>query len=163
MTEQMGSGGSGGGSGASAAKRPFVPPHWFEKIAWAIHRAMYRITRGRRGFWAATPEKWGTIRLHTVGRKSGKERIAILGYHVDGPNIVTVAMNGWQEGHPAWWVNLLATPEAWIELPGGEVRKVRARAAEGEERARIMAMFRESEQYIPHRSTETAMVVLEPR
>lgn len=36
---------------------------------------------GRRGLWRAKPEKWGTFRLHTVGRKSGKERIAVLGYH----------------------------------------------------------------------------------
>jgi hypothetical protein len=83
-------------------KRPRMPPSWFIRGAWAVHRAIYRWTGGRRGLWRATPEKWGTFRLHTIGRKSGKERIAILGYHEDGPNIVTVAMNGWMEGDPAW-------------------------------------------------------------
>jgi hypothetical protein len=33
----------------------------------------------------------------TVGRRSGKEWIAILGYYADGPNLVTLAMNGWAE------------------------------------------------------------------
>lgn len=38
----------------------------------------------------------------------------ILGYLEDGPNLVTLAMNGWQEGHPAWWLNLRARPEAVV-------------------------------------------------
>lgn len=146
-----------------AGKRPFVPPHWFERVAWAIHRAIYRLSGGKRGLSPATPEQWGTLRIHTVGRKSGKERIAILGYHDDGPNLVTVAMNGWQEGDPAWWINLRANPDATVDLADGTTRRVRARAAEGEERERIIAMFKGSEKYIPHRATETAMVVLEPR
>ena len=155
--------GSGRNAPAATAKRPFVPPKWVEQVAWAVHRAIYRFSGGRRGLSPATPEQWGTIRLHSIGRTSGRARIAILGYHDDGPNLVTVAMNGWQEGDPAWWRNLKANPEATVELAGGEMRKVRARAAEGEERARIMALFKGSEEYIPHRATETAMVVLEPR
>jgi F420H(2)-dependent quinone reductase len=102
------------------------------------------------------------MRLRTVGRRSGKERIAILGYHEDGQNLVTVAMNGWQEGDPGWWSNLKANRDATVELPSGP-RAVRARSAEGEERARLLAMFEGAEKYIPHRSTETAIVVLEPR
>jgi deazaflavin-dependent oxidoreductase (nitroreductase family) len=144
-------------------KRPFVPPAWFERVAWAIHRAIVRLTGGRRGLSAATPEQWGTIRIRTVGRTSGRERIAILGYHDDGQNIVTVAMNGWQEGDPGWWLNLKANPDATIELADGSMRAVRARAAVGTERERILEMFKGSEKYIPHRATETPMVVLEPR
>ena len=145
------------------AKRPFVPPAWVERVFWAIHRAIYRFTGGRRGLSAAKPEQWGTIRLHSIGRRSGKERIAILGYHDDGPNLVTVAMNGWQEGDPAWWVNLKANPDATVDLFDGTTRRIRARAAEGVERDRILAMFKGSELYIPHRATETPMVVLETR
>lgn len=143
-------------------KRPTLPPNWFIHIAWAMHRAVYRVTGGRRGLWRATPEKWGTFRLHTIGRKSGKERIAILGYHEDGPNIVTVAMNGWMEGDPAWWVNLQAHPDATIELKG-QTLKVRARAAAGEERERLFALFPGNKPFVHHRKTETAVVVLEPR
>ena len=52
------------------------------------------------------------MRLTTVGRRSGKERVAILGYCEDGPNLVTIAMNGWIDAEPAWWLNLQASPEA---------------------------------------------------
>jgi deazaflavin-dependent oxidoreductase (nitroreductase family) len=143
-------------------KKPRMPPNWFIGIAWRVHRAIYRWTRGRRGLWRATPEKWGTFRLHTVGRTSGKERIAILGYHEDGANIVTVAMNGWMEGDPAWWLNLKANPEATIELKG-QTRRVRARAAEGEEREQLFKLFPGNRPFVVNRKTHTDVVVLEPR
>jgi deazaflavin-dependent oxidoreductase (nitroreductase family) len=142
--------------------KPTTPPGWFIRLAWAIHRAIYRLTGGRRGLWKATPEKWGTIRLHTVGRRSGKERIAILGYHEDGPNLVTMAMNGWMEGDPGWWVNLQAEPNATLELKG-ETRRVRARAAQRDEVERLWKLFEGAEAYARHRSTRTTIVVLEPR
>ena len=143
-------------------RRPFVPPRWFVLAAWAIHRAIYRATGGRRGVWAAKPGKWGTMRLHTVGRKSGKERIAILGYQPDGTNLVTVAMNGWGEGDPKWWLNLKANPDATVELKG-ETRAVHARTAEGDEATRLWSLFPGSAAYVAARRTRTPVVVLEPR
>ena len=139
-----------------------LPPNWFIRIAWAIHRAIFRLTGGRRGLWRATPDRWGTLRLHTVGRRSGQERIAILGYHEDGPNLVTLAMNGWMEADPAWWLNLQQQPNATVELKGAS-RAVRARTAHGEERARLWGLFAEADKYAWRRPTETAVVVLEPR
>ena len=76
------------------------------------------------------------MRLTTVGRRSGRERVAILGHCEDGPNLVTMAMNGWAEPEPAWWLNLQARPDAIVELKDGS-HSVRGRAAEGEERARL--------------------------
>jgi deazaflavin-dependent oxidoreductase (nitroreductase family) len=145
-----------------ATKRPTLPPNWFIRFAWAAHRAIFRWTGGRRGVWKATPEKWGTFRLHTIGRASGKERIAILGYHEDGSNIVTVAMNGWMEGDPAWWRNLQAKPDATIELKG-ERRQVRARPARPDEEARLWALFPGNKPFVVNRDTVTPLVVLEPR
>ena len=141
-------------------KRPWLPPHWFIRMACRAPRDVSPDRRAARAL-EATPEKWGTFRL-TIGRKSGKERIAILGYHDDGPNIVTVAMNGWMEGDPAWWVNLRARPDATIELKGRTLR-VRARAAEGEERERLWKLFPDAAPFVVNRKTETAVVVLEPR
>jgi deazaflavin-dependent oxidoreductase (nitroreductase family) len=102
------------------------------------------------------------MRLHTVGRKSGKERIAILGYQPDGDNLVTVAMNGWGEGDPAWWRNLQARPDATVELKG-ESLPVHARAAEGDEAARLWNLFPGNAPYVETRKTRTPIVVLEPR
>jgi len=139
-----------------------LPPNWFIRIAWAVHRAIVRLTGGRRGIWRATPEKWGTLRLHSIGRKSGKERIAILGYYEDGQNLVTLAMNGWMEGDPAWWLNLKERPDATIEIVDG-TKRVRAREAQGEERDRLWPMFHDAAKFAGKRSTKTAVVVLEPR
>ena len=146
----------------AAEPRPRMPPNWFIHIAWRVHRAVFRLTGGRRGLWKATPKSWGTFRLHSVGRTSGKERIAILGYHEDGSNIVTVAMNGWMEGDPAWWLNLQANPDATIELKG-ETRRVHARAAVGEERERLWSLFPGNKPFVDNRRTHTDIVVLEPR
>jgi hypothetical protein len=41
------------------------------------------------------------MRLTTIGRRTGKVRPVILGYHEDGSNLVTLAMNGWAEAEPA--------------------------------------------------------------
>ena len=71
------------------------------------------------GLRRQTPERWGMMRLTTVGRRSGNERHAILGYFEDGPNLVTMAMNGWGEAEPAWWLNLQANPDTTVELTDG--------------------------------------------
>ena len=51
----------------------------------------------------------------------------------DGPNLVTMAMNGWAEPEPAWWLNRQAHPDATVALKTG-TRAVHGRAAEGQER-----------------------------
>jgi deazaflavin-dependent oxidoreductase (nitroreductase family) len=150
----------------SPTKKPSLPPRWFVRLAWVVHRAIHRVTGGRMGLWPAKPGKWGTMRLTTVGRKSGQERNAILGYYEDGPNLVTLAMNGWASPEPAWWLNLQAHPDTVVELKG-EKRPVRGRAAEGAERERLWARWGEfSDEYdawAALRAADTAVVVLEPR
>jgi deazaflavin-dependent oxidoreductase (nitroreductase family) len=149
---------------------PWLPPRWFIHLAWIAHRAAYRFTGGRRGLSLPTAEgKFGQMSLRTIGRKSGKERVAILGYYEDGPNLVTMAMNGWGDPDPAWWLNLQAHPDAVIDLKDG-TRTVRARAATGEERTRLWGLFTSwqgwggnVEAYARRRSRETAVVVFEPR
>ena len=147
-------------------KRASLPPGWFIRAAWVVHRAIHRLSGGRRGLWPVKPGKWGTMRLSTVGRKSGKERQAILGYYEDGPNLVTLAMNGWMKPEPAWWLNLQAHPDATVVLADGE-RDVRGRAADGPERDRLWARWRgfgeNLDSYAERRPGETAVVVLEPR
>ena len=124
-------------------KAPTVPPRWFVRAAWVVHRAIYNVTGGRKGLWLPKPNKWGTMRVTTIGRKTGQERSVILGYYEDGPNLVTMAMNGWGEGEPAWWLNLLANPEAKVVLANGK-RAVRAAAATGAERdAAVGALARD--------------------
>jgi deazaflavin-dependent oxidoreductase (nitroreductase family) len=109
---------------------PRLPPRWFIRLAWSTHRAIYRVTGGRLGLWRPKPGRWGTLRLTTTGRRTGRPHSVIVGYFEDGPNLVTLAMNGWADPEPAWWRNLQAQPEATVELVGA-TRAVRARAAQG--------------------------------
>ena len=76
-----------------------------------------------------------------------------------------MAMNGWSDGEPAWWLNLQAQPEARLEVADGNCR-VRWHAASGPERARLWSRWQEIDnnldEFAARRSTETAVVVLEP-
>jgi deazaflavin-dependent oxidoreductase (nitroreductase family) len=114
----------------------------------------------------AKANRWGMMRLTTTGRRTGQQRSVILGYFDDGPNLVTMAMNGWDTREPAWWLNLQAHPEASVDLAGGQ-RAVTGRAAEGEERSRLWDRWRELDKnldgYAARRAGETAVVILEPR
>lgn len=145
---------------------PRVPPRWFVRLAWAFHRGLYRVTPGRFGLWRPKAKGWGTLRLTTTGRRTGRERSVILGYIEDGPNLVALAMNGWTDGDPAWWLNLQAHPDGAVDLVDGR-RSVRGQAAQGDERARLWARWLEInanlDDYAALRSSETAVVILEPR
>jgi deazaflavin-dependent oxidoreductase (nitroreductase family) len=127
---------------------------------------LYRVTGGRFGLRRAKADRYGMMRLTTTGRRSGQERTVILGYIEEGPNLVTMAMNGWADPEPAWWLNLQAHPEVTVDVADGR-RTVRGRAAEGEERSRLWDRWRELDTnldaYAALRSRETAVVVLEPR
>jgi F420H(2)-dependent quinone reductase len=154
---------------APTASNPWLPPRWFIRGAWVVHRAIYRLTGGRRGLSLPMPgSRFGHLKLTTVGRRSGAQRVAILGYVEDGPNLVTLAMNGWGTPEPAWWLNLQAQPDATVALKTS-TRAVRARAAIGEERDRLWAKVREHrgygdmDGYARRRPGTTAVVVLEPR
>ena len=154
-------------TGTTPARRAPLPPRWFIRSAWVIHRAIYRLTRGRFGLRPASATQWGMMRLETVGRRSGKARHVILGYYEDGPNLITMAMNGWGAPEPAWWLNLQAHPETSVELKDGR-RAVRGRAASPEERPRLWARWAEYDgeeklkSWASRRSRETAVVILEP-
>jgi len=150
-----------------AGRKGFLPPRWVIKAAWYAHRQMVRASRGRRGLWRPRAGKWGACRLTTTGRRSGEPRSVILGYYEDGPNLVTMAMNGWGAAEPAWWLNLQAEPQAVVELAGGVQREVLGRPAIGEERERLWQRWREIDKnldgYAARRPHDTAVVVLAPR
>ena len=104
--------------------------------------------------------------LTTVGRRTGRSRDVIIGYVEDGANLVTMAMNGWGEAEPAWWLNVKAHPDVTVNLVGG-ARQVTGREAHGEERNRLWTRWRQIDKnldsYAARRSVQTAVVVFEPR
>ena len=127
-------------------KSASLPPRWFIRLFWVMQRAAYSVTRGRFGLRTATADhQVGMMRLRTVGRCSGEERKAILAYFEDGPDLVTMAMNGWGDAEPAWWLNLQAHPDVTVDLPGGS-RAVHGRAADKNERPRLWARWASASQ-----------------
>jgi len=151
---------------ARAAKKVRLPPRWFIRLFWFTHRRLYRWTGGRLGLWRPKPGGWGTVRVNTIGRRTGQAHPVIVGYFDDGPNLVTMAMNGWSDAEPAWWLNLQAHPDVTVDTVDGP-RQVTARAAQGAERECLWERWRQLDKdldaYAARRSMETAVVVLEPR
>ena len=151
---------------ATAQKSPSLPPRWFVRLFWVGQRAVYAVTGGRLGLRSATADRWGMMRLRTVGRRSGEERVAILGYFEDGTDLVTMAMNGWADAEPAWWLNLQAQPDVTVDLPGG-TRAVHGHAANEDERPRLWARWatydKDLDAFAARRTRETAVVILSPR
>jgi len=74
--------------------------------------------------------------LHTIGAKTGEKRESPVLYREQGDDLVVFASFAGAPVNPAWFHNLVANPEATVEL-GTETRTVRARVAEGEERDRL--------------------------
>ncbi|MFC8614905.1 nitroreductase family deazaflavin-dependent oxidoreductase [Micromonospora purpureochromogenes] len=77
-----------------------------------------------------------TLLLTTRGRRSGKLRRTALIYGRDGDDYLVVASQGGAPQHPAWYLNLLAEPEAEVQV-GAETFAVRARTAGPEEKPRM--------------------------
>ncbi len=161
-------------TGDRRAGTPRPPSHRMIRAFGVVHLAGHRLTGGRLGLSRPTPARWGHMCLTTTGRRTGKKRHAMLGYFDDGRNLVALAVNAWADAEPAWWLNLQAHPDAIVELKDGS-RQVRARAAQGEERARLWARWRElgersgvaeiadMDAYTAQLSREPAVVVLEPQ
>ncbi|MGK5441989.1 nitroreductase family deazaflavin-dependent oxidoreductase [Micromonospora sp. URMC 105] len=103
--------------------------------AWvADHIRRYVETGGEQG------HEWRpgvfTLLLTTRGRRSGKLRRTALIYGRDGDDYLVVGSQGGAPQHPAWYLNLLADPEAEVQV-GAETFAVRARTAGSEEKPRM--------------------------
>jgi F420H(2)-dependent quinone reductase len=155
------------GTTTTTADAPKLPPAWFKHLFWRGHRSLYRLL-GDRVLW--TPESkrgWGAMHVTALGRTSGERRGVIVGYIDDGGSPVVLAMNGWDEGLPAWWLNLEANPDVVIRLKGQPLRPARARRVEGDDRDRLWRRWADIDEgldaYAASRSADTPVIVFEPR
>ena len=100
------------------------------KATGRLNVPVYRLTRGRlMGKIGRAPG----LLLTTTGRRSGEKRTAPVVYIADGERLIVVGSNAGNKRAPAWSLNLIANPDAEVEIYG-EHRRVRARVAEGDER-----------------------------
>jgi deazaflavin-dependent oxidoreductase (nitroreductase family) len=102
-----------------------------------LHPRVYRLTGGR-GIVGRSMGMRHVV-VTTVGRRSGIVREIPLYATDDGPRLLLVGSYAGRDRDPAWVGNLAAHPEADV-LVGREVRRMRARLAEGEERERAWAL-----------------------
>src|ERR1700738_2887245 len=98
--------------------------------------------------------------LTTTGAKSGKERIAVLGFGKDGDRCEVIASGNGAPSHPPGYQNLLARPIATVEV-GPDKFKVRARTAGPEEREKLKALVPYIEQQQTLTKREIPIVVFE--
>lgn len=74
--------------------------------------------------------------LHTVGAKSGQERINPVAYVTDGDRLVIIASKGGAPTSPDWYHNILANPMVTVEV-GTEQFQASAAIASEPERTRL--------------------------
>jgi len=124
---------------------------------------LYRLSGGRIG---GKVGKGPVLLLTTTGRKSGQQRTAPVLYLADGERFVVINTNAGNQKTPAWSLNLRANPEATVDVKGKRTQ-VRARIAEGEERAelwrRSMEQYSGWDFYESKLDREVGVFVLEPR
>lgn len=78
------------------------------------------------------------VLLHSVGAKSGEQRISPLMSFPDDEGWVIVASKAGAPTNPAWYHNLIANPETTVEF-GTETYEVTASVIPDEERATLWA------------------------
>jgi F420H(2)-dependent quinone reductase len=124
---------------------------------------LYRLTRGRLG---GKLGRAPILLLTSTGRRSGQQRTAPVLYLADGERFTIIGSNAGNTKAPAWSFNLKANPDALVEI-GGAKRPVRARVAEGEERAELWRKMNEQyagfDDYEKETSRDIALFVLDPR
>lgn len=86
----------------------------------------FRESKGETNHWGPK-----LVIMHTIGAKSGEERLApVVGFHRDGGWQV-VASKGGSPENPAWYHNLLANPRFELEaIEDGEIVTVPVVASE---------------------------------
>ena len=136
------------------------------RLAWKLgsgaHAGVYRATGGKLfGRMGKSP----ILLLNTVGRKSGKRRTSPLLYAMDGEDFVIIASKGGASAHPAWYLNLMANPEATVEIEDREVR-VKAEEADSEEKSRLwqkmVEMYPAYDDYQKKTEREIPLLILRP-
>jgi len=128
------------------------------------HIRRYLQTGGEVGYlWNGVP----TLLLTTTGRKSGEPRTRALIFGQDGDDYLVVASMGGAPRHPQWYLNLVATPEAEIQVRAGRLPVTARTTHSPREHARlwkIMAgIWPNYDAYQARTDREIPVLVLSPR
>jgi deazaflavin-dependent oxidoreductase (nitroreductase family) len=104
--------------------------------------AEFRANGGRVGGYFADVN---LLLLTSTGARSGQSYTHPLSYSRDGDRYIVIAANGGAPAHPGWYYNLIAHPDATVEV-GTEKFPAWADLVIGAERERL---FRERAEAMP--------------
>jgi deazaflavin-dependent oxidoreductase (nitroreductase family) len=124
---------------------------------------LYRRSGGKIG---GTMRGAPVLLLTTTGRRSGQPWTVPLLFQPDDDRWVIIASNGGNAKHPAWWLNLRATPDASVQI-GRETHAVTAVEATGDEREilwrRMADMYKGYDDYTKKTDRTIPVVILQRR
>lgn len=103
------------------------------KLAKVVHPLVLRLSGGRVG---GTVGGMPVVVVTTTGRRSGQPRATPLTVIEHDGHTYVVASKGGDDRHPAWYLNMVATPEVTVQREGRTEATV-ARVLSAEERAEI--------------------------
>ena len=122
--------------------------------------------RSRGGRVGGNFEGAPILLMHTVGAKTGEERVTPVMYLADGERWVVFASRAGAPNSPGWYHNLVAKPDMAIEV-GTETIDVRATIASHEERdplyARQAAAYPQFGEYEKRTSRKIPVVIFTRR
>ena len=129
-----------------------------------VHKTILTVSGGRFGHTAGSMP---VVKLHAVGRKSGKTRVTMLTspIHEDG-TYVLVASKGGDDRDPDWYRNIVANPEVQLEI-SDETLDFTARVLTAEEKLDVWPQITEAYKgyagYQKKTDREIPVVICEPR
>jgi F420H(2)-dependent quinone reductase len=130
-----------------------------------VTRAHPRVHRASGGRLFARVLGVSNVVLETTGARSGQARPVPVFAMEDGDALVVVASNAGKPDEPAWAANLRAHPVLTVRH-GRQVRTMRARELDGEQRERAWAIAAHAypgyDDYATWTSRRIAVFVLEP-
>jgi deazaflavin-dependent oxidoreductase (nitroreductase family) len=127
------------------------------------HIRAYRETDGEVGYiWNGVP----TLLLTATGRRTGRALTSALIFGRDGDDYLVVASMGGAPQHPSWYRNLLAHPEAEIQVKAERIPVI-ARTASAAEKPRlwqiVVDLWPNYATYQTRTDRDIPVVVLSPR
>jgi F420H(2)-dependent quinone reductase len=138
----------------------YVPSTW----DWVAKQVdLYESSGGTKGL---TIQGVPVVVITMRGRRSGSVRKAAVMKVAHDGTFAAVASKGGDDQHPGWYLNLMAEPDVTVQ-DGPDLHEVRAREAEGDERAawwaRAVEVWPDYDGYQRKTDRRIPVVLLEPR
>jgi len=137
---------------ASTNRENLQKPDFMSDEVWAFTKAATESLERIRGDakadvarYLANPDGWSTgkgspsglptLLLTVTGRKSGEQRTTPLVFLQDGEEMVVVGSLAGYDVHPAWYLNVSANPNCWVQKDREKMTCVARDATEAERTA----------------------------